>query len=425
MNYFFKSFLNLISLRFISRAIPILMSGYIIKNTGIHSFGKLEFAKTLNYFFKLIIAYGFIYSVPAYFYGFKKEEIIEKIPQYLGSILLIRLILTIFCFILLSLILYISPVINADRSIILSFFLVAISSGFLPICVYQVLEKLHVITIFNSLTKFFFYLSIPFYINSEADVKYYPIIYSIVEFARLICTYLILFFFYKIRISPPKLSIVKRLLMDSFSGFCFSFYMFFNNSFPIIFLRIFSGSLYVGIYRLGYSVLNLCQQVIEPFIQCFYPVIKIKFKKDINYGMKLSLKVLLLNIVLSSITGFLCFIFSSKIIIFFCSNDIIYNNSILFNDAVFILKLNIFIFLCSVVSSFIGMQIFAVLGYKYLYTILLFIGGAISISLHFLFVPKYNSVGASLSVLIGELFVFFSILILFFSIFNKKTKLID
>ena len=72
IKYFINNFSNLVFLRVVSRVIPVLMSGYIIKYTGLHSFGKLEFAKILNYLFKLIIAYGFIYTIPRYFFNDKK-----------------------------------------------------------------------------------------------------------------------------------------------------------------------------------------------------------------------------------------------------------------------------------------------------------------------------------------------------------------
>ena len=54
VRYFLKNFLNLVFLRIISRIIPIvMMTYYIIPIIGFSSFGKLEFAKILNYFLKI------------------------------------------------------------------------------------------------------------------------------------------------------------------------------------------------------------------------------------------------------------------------------------------------------------------------------------------------------------------------------------
>lgn len=404
--YFARSFLNLILLRIISRVIPILMSGYIIKNTGLHSFGKLEFAKVLNYFFKLIISYGFLYTIPIYFYksgkNFKKVEL----PQLFGAILLIKFILTILCFFLLFIILHLFPFLINDFFVIFFFFLVAVSSGFLPICIYQGLEKLHVITILNSATKFFFYFSIPFYVKSEDDIIYYPIVYSIVELIRVAIAYFILFYFYKVKISLPSISLVKEHIYKGFSAFCFSFYIFFCNNFSILFLRIYLGSVYVGVYKLGSNVLYLCQQILEPFLQCFYPIMKDKFSINVSYGFRFSLKVLFFYTLSFLLCSLLCFIYSFDIVKFFCKNDFIEGNTDLFISAVSILKINIMIFLMSMVSSFIGMQVFSSLGRRYLYSFVLFFGSIISMTLHFNFVLRYGVLGASFSVLVGELFIF-------------------
>lgn len=419
LGYFLKSFLNLLLMRVVSRVIPILMSGYIIKTTGLRSFGNIEFAKVLNYFFKLIIAYGFIYTIPAYLYKCDDRFRKDKLPALFGSIVLIKFVLSILCFFLLLLVFYLFPFLRKDFSIILFFFFVAVFSGFTPICIYQGLGKLHIITALNSLTKFFFYFSIPFYVKSENDIIYYPIVYSVVEFLRVLFSYFILFYFYKVGISFPNISFIKKQVCDGFSAFCFSFYIFFCDNFPILFLKVYLGNIYVGIYKLGSNVLYLCQQILEPFIQCSYPIIKGKFNIDIKVGLRFALKVLLAYVSLFLLISILCLFYSTNIVRFFCSSDFIVNNKELFDSAVIILNINILVFLMSIVSSFIGMHIFANFGIRYLYSIVLFIGGIISVVLHFSFVFKYNVIGASLAVLSGEFFVFLMMCVLFLYRFVK------
>ena len=139
---------------------------------------------------------------------------------------------------------------------------------------------------------------------------------------------------------------------------------------------------------------------------------------NIMVGLRFSLKVLLVYVSLFLVVGVLCFFYSDSVVRFFCS-DSISNDSVLFNSAVTILDINILVFLMSIVSSFIGMHVFANFGSRYLYSIVLFVGGMISVLLHFSFVFRYNVVGASLSVLCGEFFIFLVMCILFLCRFVK------
>ena len=424
LRYFFSNFLNLVFLRIVSRVIPIIMSGYIIKYTGLHSFGKLEFAKILNYLFKLIIAYGFIYNIPRYFFKNNgSEDFKNKMPRLFGAIICIKLFLTVLSFVLLLFIFYFIPSLKGDSVVIFLFFIVAVCSGFAPICIYQSIGKIYIITIFNTLTKLFFYLSIPLYIKSEADLCYYPLAYCIFEFLRLVIYFFILFYFYEIRISRPTFEDIIKQLKEGFSWFCFSFYMFFCNNFPILFLKISLGNLYVGVYKLGNNVIYMCQQVLEPFIQSFYPIVNEKFKNNIYIGVKFSLKILCYYLSLFSIVGVLCCIYSENIIYFFSGGSINSNNYVLFKSSVSILRINVLIYFLSVISTFICVQIFSSIGYRYLYSMCIFIGGVVSVCLHFILVRLYDVFGAIYSVLTGEIFIFVIINILFAYIFlNKRIK---
>ena len=128
LRYFFSNFLNLVFLRIVSRVIPIIMSGYIIKYTGLHSFGKLEFAKILNYLFKLIIAYGFIYNIPRYFFQTNgPEDFKSKMPRIFGAIICIKLFLSVLSFVLLLFIFCLIPSLKRDSVVIFLFSTVCIS----------------------------------------------------------------------------------------------------------------------------------------------------------------------------------------------------------------------------------------------------------------------------------------------------------
>ena len=425
LKYFLKNFLNLVFLRIISRIIPIvMMTYYIIPIIGFSSFGKLEFAKVLNYFLKIIISYGFIYSIPKIFYDNKNNEDFKNntLGKITGSILIIRLFLIIFCALILFILYLFSDIIKEEIDIIFYFFLVAISSGLFPICIYQGIEKIYVVTILNSLTKLIFYLTIPLYIKTKSDVCYYPIAYSIVEFLRLLLSYFILIYFYKIPINIPKFEDIKKHIFDGFSGFSFSFYMLLYNNFPMLFLKIYFGNTSVGLYKLGTYISNIIQQILEPFLQCFYPIINRKIKTNINNGLKFSIKILGVNIIIAALICIICCTFPDKVIMFFCGSKI--DNSKII-EIIEILKINSITTFFTILSSYIGVQILRSLGYKNIYSLFLFISFMLSLILHFKFVIKGNILTSMYSILTCEILLFLMVFIIFLYIIFTKLKLND
>ena len=423
VRYFLKNFLNLVFLRIISRIIPIVMMTYcIIPIIGFSSFGKLEFAKILNYFLKIIISYGFIYSIPKIFYDNKDNNDFKKLylGKITGSILIIRGILILFCALILFILFLSSQVIRDEFDVIFYFFLVAISSGLFPICIYQGIEKIHVVTILNSITKLLFYLTIPFYIKSKADICYYPIAYSIIEFLRLLLSYSILIYFYKIPIKVPKLEDVKKHIFDGFSGFSFSFYMLLYNNFPMLFLKMYFGNTTVGLYKLGTYISQIIQQILEPFLQCFYPIINKKIKTDLNNGLKFSIRILAINIIISSLICTICYIFPDKIIMFFSGSKI---DTSKMNEIIQILKINSITVFFTILSSYIGVQILRSLGYKNLYSLFLCISFILSLILHFKYVIIGGIITSMYSILTCEILLFTMVVSTFLYIILLKYKI--
>lgn len=423
IRYFLKNFLNLVFLRIISRIIPIvMMTYYIIPIIGFSSFGKLEFAKILNYFFKIIIAYGFVYSIPKVFYENKNNDDFKRnnLGKIMGSILIIRVILILFCALILFILFLSSQVIRNEIDVIFYFFLVAISSGLFPICIYQGIEKIHIVTILNSSVKLIFYLTIPFYIKTKDDVCYYPIAYSIIEFLRLLLSYFILIYFYKIKISFPRFDDIKKHVFDGFSGFSFSFYLLLYNNFPMLFLKMYFGNTSVGLYKLGTYISQIIQQILEPFLQCFYPIVNKKIKTDISQGLRFSINIFFVNIVVSTIICAACCCFPDKIILFFCGSKIDSSKII---EIVEILKINSITIFFTILSSYLGVQILRSLGYKNIYSLFLCISFVLSLILHFKYVINGGIIASMYSILICEILLFLMVFSFFLYIILEKYKI--
>ena len=394
--YFSYNFLNLIFLRFVSRILPLVMQGYILRSAGVLSFGGLGFAKSIGYCFTAIIGYGSYFAVPKYIAFLKQDEDYKKnIGKLLTSRIVMQLVLSLFCFGLFLILTAIIPQIKAVGHFLFFFLLVAISSAMFPIGFFQGINKMYVVT--------------------EDDAIIYPMIFAIAEFIRLILAFLILNLCFKIPIVFPSIQIIKQQLKDGWTTFCFDFYLLFYSHFPTIFLGILVNREAVAVYRIGDRLAQFVRDLLEPFLQCLYPIISKLFKENLNEGFALAKKVISGNFVLMLPLCFCCYFFSKNIISLFCGGSVKEDFFITANE---VLKIHSFLPFLVTTSSILGLQVLTPLKKGFFYSIILFFTGFLAMSLHFKLVPRYGSIGAAYAILLGEVVTFLCVFIL--TVYYKK-----
>ena len=414
--YFSYNFLNLIFLRFVSRILPLVMQGYILRSAGVLSFGGLGFAKSIGYCFTAIIGYGSYFAVPKYIAFLKQDEDYKKnIGELLTSRILMQLILSLFCFGLFLILTAIIPQIKAVGHFLFFFLLVAISSAMFPIGFFQGINKMYVVSILNPITKAIIYICIPIFIKTPDDAIIYPMIFAIAEFIRLILAFLILNLCFKIPIVFPSIQIIKQQLKDGWTTFCFDFYLLFYSHFPTIFLGILVNREAVAVYRIGDRLAQFVRDLLEPFLQCLYPIISKLFKENLNEGFALAKKVISGNFILMLPLCFCCYFFSDNIISLFCGGSVKEDFFITANE---VLKIHSFLPFLVTTSSILGLQVLTPLKKGFFYSIILFFTGFLAMSLHFNLVPRYGSIGAAYAILLGEVVTFLCVFIL--TVYYKK-----
>lgn len=416
--YFSHNFINLIFLRIVSRVLPIIMQGYLLRSTGVISFGGLGLAKSIGYCFTAIIGYGGYFTVPKYIALLNDDNDYKKnIGALMSSRFTMQVCLSLFCFLIYTFLVNVVPQVKDVGDFLFYFLFVAISSAMFPIGIFQGINKMFVVSILNPLTKITIYICIPIFIKNPDDAIIYPIIFAIAEFIRLILSFFVLNFFFKIPIIKPSFEIIKQQIRDGWATFCFDFYMLFYSHFPSIFLGILVNKESVTIYKIGDRLAQLVRDLLEPFLQCLYPIMNKLIKENFKEWMQLAKSVVIYNVFFMFILGVICYCFSENIVNLFCGKGINVNTVI---DAVKVLKIHSFLPLLVTTSSILGLQILTPMKKGLLYSIVLFFTGLIAIIMHFKLVPLYNAIGAAYAILLGELLTF---MCLFFVVFYYKITL--
>ena len=417
--YFSYNFINLIFLRIVSRILPIVMQGYLLRSTGVISFGGLGLAKSIGYCFTAIIGYGAYFTVPKYIALLNEDDDYKKnIGVLMSSRFIMQIFLSLICFFIYAYLVHIVPRVKDIGEFLFYFLFVAISSAMFPVGIFQGINKMFIVSILNPLTKIIIYICIPVFIKKSDDAIIYPMIFAIAEFIRLFLSFFILIFFLKIPIKKPSSKIIKQQIKDGWTTFCFDFYMLFYSHFPSIFLGILVNKESVTVYKIGDRLAQLVRDLLEPFLQCLYPIMNKLIKENFKEWIQLAKSVVIYNFFFMAILGFFCYYFSENIVNLFCGKCINVNIT---TDAVSVLKIHSFLPLLVTTSSILGLQILTPLKRGVFYSVILLFTGLIAIIMHFKLVPLYSSIGAAYAILFGELltFIFLSLLVFYYKITLK------
>ena len=127
--------------------LPLITFPYLVRVLGIEMFGLIAFSQAFLIYFSLIADYGFNLS------GIREVSVNKykqnKLIQVFNSIMIARLILTVFGFIILTLIVFSFEKFSKDWELYLLSYGVVIGTFLFPSWFFQGIEKMKYITILN------------------------------------------------------------------------------------------------------------------------------------------------------------------------------------------------------------------------------------------------------------------------------------
>lgn len=408
---FRSNLFNLIFLRLVSRILPIVMYGYILRSVGINSFGGLGFAKAIGYCFTTIISYGGYFVIPKYIELLPQDQNFKKeIGCLFTSRIIIHFVGAVFCWVLYIIFTSLIQSVYDIKDSLFWFYIVAIASAMFPLGFFQGINKMYVVSILNPITKVVFYICVPIFIRAPQDAIIYPKIYAMAEVIRLLMAYIILFLCFKIPIIRPKISIILYQIKDGVTNFFYDAYRLFYAQFPTIFLGFLVNNHAVAIYQMGNKMVKMVLDVLEAFMQSLYPRMNKLIKENPNKGLLLAKKILLYNCFIILLFCIMCFLFARDIILLWsgntCSTEEVYN-------AVAVFKIHSILPFLVTFSSILGLQVIKPLNMGRYYAAILLISVLTTVILHFVLVPQYTSIGAAYAILIGEMITFICVIVVF------------
>ncbi|MDR2402339.1 MAG: oligosaccharide flippase family protein [Cytophagales bacterium] len=408
---FFSNFINLFFVKLLSKFAPLIITGYVISVLGMFEYGKISFAKAVAFYFTTLISYGFDYTGAQQVIQANAERSRTKINYVISNIFAAQIISIVFLIFFYFGLVDFFPKITEIKLELLYFLGVAIASALFPIYIFHGINQIWIVSLLSFLSKVVLCILVPFFVKTPDDKLNFILIHASVDFVRLIISYIILFFNFRIRIQIHNVCEIIEQFRNGFSFFIYQCYLLFGSKFSIVFLGfILNDPILVGIFSLCNHLFGFIKEIYNAAIQALYPIVSIKFSSHKNIA-NFVFHYLLIILPVVLIISLLTYISAPFILNFFTTEQLSLN--------IQLFKILIIIFPVIAVNEFLGTNILIPMRKSAIFVVMMLICIGLSIIFHFYFVSTFGIFGGAYAIFAQEvsLLVLQIAFLLFYSFF--------
>ena len=168
-----KNFSFLAILQIFNLALPLVTIPYVISIVGAENYGLLAFSLATIMYFNIIVDYGF--NLTATREVAVHREDLNKLKEIFGSVITIKTILMLLCFMVLLMLVFFVDVFSLHSKLYLFTFGIVVGQAFFPIWFFQGMEDMKYITYLNVISKSLFTVAIFIFLKEENDVFLVPL----------------------------------------------------------------------------------------------------------------------------------------------------------------------------------------------------------------------------------------------------------
>ena len=325
---------------------PLLTIPYLARVIGTNGFGKIAFASAVMVWFHTLTDWGFNYTATRDLSLNRDNP--KKVSEIFSNVLWARILLMFFSLSILIITIYTIPLFYENRTILLTSFLLVPGWIFFPEWFFQAVEKMKFITVFSLISRAISTGLVFIYINNEDDYIFQPLFMGLGQILCGSIAMYIIIFKWKVKLHPPNLIRIFTTIKKSTDVFLNNLLPNLYNSFSIVLLSFFGGSVATGIFDAGNKFIEISDQFLRLISRAAFPLL----------SRKISLHNLYQKI----------YLYSAIIISFslFCLADIIVNifYTAAFDDAKIVLRILSVSIVFSALNSIYGINFMIIKGYE-------------------------------------------------------------
>lgn len=359
---------------------PIITLPYLARVIGVDSFGKIAFASAIMVWFQTVADWGFNFTATRDVAQNRDDK--EKVSEIFSNVLWARCLLMVFSFLLLVIALLLVPKFRENQTIILITFLIVPGHIMFPDWFFQAMERMKYITILNVLSKLFFTIAVFVFIKEKSDFILQPLFTSLgFILSGTIAMYFILGR-WKIKLLPPSPKAIFSTIKGSTDVFINNIMPNLYNSFSVVLLGFFGGSVSNGKLDAGGKFMGISQQFMNVISRTFFPFLSRRIDKH-NMYVKI-------NLYLSVVFSAVLFLFAPLLIKLFFTAE--------FYDAIPVLRIMSFSIIFLSLSNIYGTNYMIIQGYEKQLRNITFISSIVGFALSFPLIYYFDFIGAALTI---------------------------
>lgn len=386
---------NATSLLFLQAAnylLPLITLPYLVRILGIDQYGLLNYAFVIIQYFIIFVDYGFNISATRQVSIFRDDK--EKLSNIFNSVYIVKTILMLIAFAILLIIIFTVGKIKTYSLLYLISYLSVVGNILFPVWYFQGLEKMKYVTVINILSRILITVLIFVFVKTSKDYLLAALLQSMSVVVAGATS--IIFVAWKMPVKPhiPSYDVIKNTLLSGWPIFIsnMSVNMFTNTN--IMVLGIYCDNKTVGRYSIGYKIVAIVLNLINPIAYAVFPYISKLFADSFNDAIRFIRKLFLYGSISFIILGILMNIFAQYITTIIAGQ----NDQVIVN----IIRLLSVMPLLTFIDNVYGMQILLNNNKEKEFMRSLLFGGCLSIALSFWLVPLYKEYGSAVSLLIAE-----------------------
>jgi len=320
-----SNFLSLSVLQGANFILPLISLPYLVRTLEIENFGLVMFAQAFIMYFVIIVDYGFNFSATREISIHREDK--KKVSLIFSTVMLIKIILIVFSFLLLSLIVFSFEKFKINWEIYYLTFGMLIGQALFPVWFFQGIEKMKYITILNIIAKLIFTIFIFIVISTKEDYLYVPILNSLGYIIAGVISLYIIFKKFDMQIVIPSFKYLKLTFLESSNLFISNISVTLYTASNTFILGLLTNNSIVGIYASIEKLVIAIKNLYVPLYQALFPWLS----KQNNTNIKRKVKKMIFPIfIFSSIVTLVLYTFAQGLLEFIFNQIEVTNHYILF-----------------------------------------------------------------------------------------------
>lgn len=391
-----RNFFSLSLVQFANNVLPLLTVPVIVRIIGPDKFGAINFAAAVVTYFSLLINYGFDLTATRAIARAPHDR--EERNRVFSDILFAKIFLLSLSLLIFLPSLFLVPSMAADKELFIFTYIACFSLVITPNWLYQGLQELHQVAVFNFIAKLLFTISILFIVRREEDYALQPLILSLSQVAVGLCSFIWAVRKYNITIIPVGVKKIFKLLwtekMIFFSMIVVTLYTTTNT----IILGLVQTNKDVAFYTAGWKLIMIMQTFVSlPLRLSLFPFIGESFGKSKADGIAKVSQLIPFITIFTAVSGALIWVLAPWMIQMFYGSE--------FGEAATVLRILCFVPLILALGDLFGIQTMINLKMDKQFFNITLLGAGVGLILNYFLSRQSGATGTAWAWLLTEIFI--------------------